>query len=206
MNPRKRGLNGRSWLGAGGRQNPVCYRSFSSDANCGVNLSGFGAWLPGWRHFFSWKGRIGRRTFFGGYIALCFVSGALGMLGIGTLMLAGVTDFETINAMGFILIGAGFIPLSALFAQRAHDLGWSAFVPLGLFTILAAPMFTVLDFASGVFGYALARVAYSTGLAMEGLFPIAVIGNGLWMLFAISMIVRRGQAAPNRFGPPPALA
>jgi uncharacterized membrane protein YhaH (DUF805 family) len=171
-----------------------------------VNLSGFGAWLPGWRHFFSWKGRIGRRTFFGGYIALCFLSGALGMLGIGLLTLMGMTDFETINSMGFVLIGVGFIPLSALFAQRAHDIGWSALILLGLFVVLAAPMFTVLDSGSGVFGYALARVAYSAGLDMAGLFPIVMIGNGLWMLFAIFLIVRKGQTEANRFGPPPALA
>jgi uncharacterized membrane protein YhaH (DUF805 family) len=171
-----------------------------------VNLSGFGAWLPAWRQFFSWKGRIGRRTFFGGYVALSFVSGAVGMLVLGPLMLLSSTNFATISAIGFILIGAGFIPLSALFAQRVHDLGWSAFIPLVLFAILAAPMFTVMDFAFGVFGYALARVAYSAGLDVAGLFPIVMIGNGLWMLFAIFVIVRKGQAETNRFGPPPALA
>lgn len=80
------------------------------------------------------------------------------MLVLGPLMLSDSTDFETISATGVILIGAGFIPLSALFAQRAHDIGWSAFIPLVLFTILAAPMFTVMDHGSGVFGYALSRV------------------------------------------------
>ena len=97
---------------------------------------------------------------------MCFVSGAVGMLVLGPLMLSSSTNFDTISAIGFILIGAGFIPLSALFAQRVHDLGWSAFIPLGLFAVLAAPMFTVMDFASGVFGYALARVAHSAGLDM----------------------------------------
>ncbi|WP_228126710.1 DUF805 domain-containing protein [Candidatus Viadribacter manganicus] len=169
-------------------------------------MNGFGAWLPGWRHFFSWKGRIGRRTFFGGYVALCFISGAVGMLVLGPLMLSSSTSFETINAIGFILIGAGFIPLSALFAQRVHDLGWSAFIPLVLFAILAAPMFALMDFGSGVFGYALARAAHSVGLDMAGLFPIVMIGNGLWMLFAIFVIARKGKAEANRFGPPPALA
>lgn len=172
----------------------------------GANLDGFGAWLPDWRHFFSWKGRIGRRTFFGGYVALCFVSGAVGMLVLGPLMFLDSTSFETMSAVGFILIGAGFIPLSALFAQRVHDLGWSALIPLVLFAILAAPIFTVMDFATGVFGYALARVAHSTGLDMTGLFPMVTIGNGLWTLFAIYVIVRKGQPGANRFGPPPALA
>ncbi len=107
------------------------------------------------------------------------------MLVLGPLMFLDSTSFETINAVGFILIGAGLIPLSALFAQRVHDLGWSAFIPLVLFAVLAAPMFTVMDFATGVFGYALARVAHSAGLDMAGVFPIVMIGNGLWMLFAI---------------------
>jgi uncharacterized membrane protein YhaH (DUF805 family) len=128
------------------------------------------------------------------------------MLVVGPLMFLDSTSFETINAVGFILIGAGFIPLSALFAQRVHDLGWSAFIPLVFFAVLAAPMFTVMDFGTGVFGYALARVAHSTGLDMAGLFPIVMIGNGLWMLFAIYVIVTKGQPAANRFGPPPALA
>ena len=127
------------------------------------------------------------------------------MLVLGPLMLSSSTNFDTISAIGFILIGAGFIPLSALFAQRVHDLGWSAFIPLGLFAVLAAPMFTVMDFASGVFGYALARVAHSAGLDMAGVFPIVMIGNGLWMLFAIYVIVRKGQAVANHFGPPPVL-
>lgn len=69
-----------------------------------------------------------------------------------------------------------------------------------------APMFTVMDFGAGVFGYALAPVAHSTGLDMAGLFPIVMIGNGLWMLFAIYVIVRKGQPLANSFGPPPALA
>lgn len=169
-------------------------------------MGGFGAWLPGWRHFFSWKGRIGRRTFFGGYIALCFLSAAVGMLALGPLMFLDSTSFETINAVSFILIGAGFIPLSALFAQRVHDLGWSALIPLVLFAILSAPMLTVMDFGTGVFGYALARVAHSTGLDMATLLPIGMIGNGLWMLFAIYVIVRKGQPTANRFGPPPTFA
>lgn len=126
------------------------------------------------------------------------------MLVLGPLMFMDSTSFAAINAVGFILIGAGFVPLSALFAQRVHDLGWSAFIPLGLFAVLAAPMFTVIDFATGVFGYALARVAHSAGLDMAGLFPIVMIGNGLWMLFAIYVIVRKGQPEANRFGPPPA--
>ncbi|MEZ6024198.1 MAG: DUF805 domain-containing protein [Hyphomonadaceae bacterium] len=166
----------------------------------------FGAWLPGWRHFFSWKGRIGRRTFFGGYVTLCFVSGAVRVLVLGPLMFMDWTSFETINAVGFVLIGAGFVPLSALFAQRVHDLGWSAFIPLVLFAMLAAPMFTVMDFATGVFGYALARVAHLAGLDVAGMFPIVMIGNGLWMLFVIYVIVRKGQPEANRFGPSPTLA
>lgn len=128
------------------------------------------------------------------------------MLGIGTLSLVGTTNFETINAMGSILIGVAFIPMSALFAQRAHDIGWSALVPLGFFVVLAAPGFTVFDFATGTFGYALARVAHSAGLGMAELFPIAIVGNGLWILFAIVLIFRKGQAKTNGFGPPPALA
>lgn len=128
------------------------------------------------------------------------------MLVLGPLMFLDSTSFETINAVAFVLIGAGCIPMSALFAQRVHDLGWSAFVPLVLFAVLATPMFTVMDFATGVFSYALARVAHSTGLDMAGLFPIAIIGNGLWMLFAIYVIVRKGQPGANRFDPPPALA
>ena len=128
------------------------------------------------------------------------------MLVLGPLMLSDSTDFETISAVGFILIGAGFIPMSALFAQGVHDIGWSAFIPLVLFAILAAPMFTVMDFGSGLFGYALARVAHSAGLDMTDLFPIVMLGNGLWMLFAIFAIVSKGQAKTNRFGPPPAQA
>lgn len=128
------------------------------------------------------------------------------MLVLGPLMFLDSTSFATISAVGFILIGAGFIPLSALFAQRVHDLGSSAFIPLALFAVLAAPMFTAMDFATGVFGYAVARVAHWTGLEMADLFPIAMIGNGLWMLFAIYLIVRKGQPEANRFGPPPALA
>lgn len=127
------------------------------------------------------------------------------MVGLGLLSLAGNTDFEAWSVASFVLIGVGLIPLSALFAQRAHDIGLSAFVPLSLFLVLAAPMLTVMDYEPGVFGRALARAAYEAGLDAVTLYPFVIIGNGLWMAFAIFMIVKKGQPNANRFGLPPAL-
>jgi uncharacterized membrane protein YhaH (DUF805 family) len=168
-----------------------------------ADVDGFGAWLPGWRHFFAWSGRIGRRPFFGGYIALSFMMGAIGMIGIG-LLVAFDASFRATGILLFALLAGSGLPLSALIAQRAHDIGLTAFIPLALFLVLGAPMMAFVDFSFGVFGYGLARVAHAAGLDDEGLFPFVVIGNGLWMLFALFLFLKKGQPLSNRFGPPPA--
>ena len=101
------------------------------------------------------------------------------------------------NYVGFILIAAEFIPLSALLTQRAHDIGWFALIPHGVLLVLGAPGFAlILDDWFGLFGH-----AFTANMEMRRLLmAVAIICSTLWLLFVFSMMIRKGEPFPNRFG------
>lgn len=114
---------------------------------------------------------------------------------MGALMTQPQTGFDLIQPAMIAVTLILLVPLSALIAQRSHDIGMSAFVPLILLLVFSAPMMLVF-----LAGHPDALISLPPGIGVSDLFPFAMIGNGLWMLFALVLFIKPGQKRANRFG------
>src|SRR5258706_6545399 len=138
-------------------------------------------WLPSWRRFLSWRGRLRRVPFFIGCLTVAVIAGAAGL----AFLALGPSNYFI-----FFLVAEELILLSALLTQRAHDIGWSALIPHGVFLILGAPGFAlILDDSFGLFGH-----PFTANMEMRRLLmAVAIICSSLWLIFVFSMMIRQGS-------------
>ena len=149
------------------------------------------------RLFFSADGRIGRQSFWIGFLIL---------LGAGVVL-------SWIPLIGFVAGLALLYPWTCLYSKRFHDMGhsgWFALLPVAapavLFTlalvsgiggIVTGAMFDKVGGEDAAAGPVLAGLG--TALLFLGLGMLVWIGGALWA--GVSL----GEAGPNRYGEEPPL-
>ena len=146
------------------------------------------------RLFLSADGRIGRQTYWIGFLIL---------LGAGVLL-------SWIPGLSLLLI----YPWVCLFSKRFHDMGKSGWFA-ALAIALPAALFTVavLSLFGSIFGAALASEAMGDDDAAIGPFFAGMasfllflsLGFLSWLGFSIWAGAALGEPGPNRHGPPPPL-
>ncbi|MEZ5937298.1 MAG: DUF805 domain-containing protein [Hyphomonadaceae bacterium] len=157
-------------------------------------------WLPPPKRFLSWKGRIERRGFIGGCLAVVLAITALGVAGVFFAQPTGLGSFESIDAFALGLMAGSFVPVSALGAQRAHDIGWSA-APVIVVSILVLLFAAVsADIVSGLFGHQLARIGWAVGIGLSSAFLLAQAMLIAALLLFVFLASQKGQPTANRYG------
>ena len=146
------------------------------------------------RLFFSADGRIGRQTFWIGFLIL---------LGAGVVV-------SWIPLLGLIATLALIYPWTCLFAKRFHDMnksGWLALLPVAAPAIL----FTVaiVTGVGGIITGAMLEDSVGDASAAPVLAGIAsallFVGLGMlvWLIGTLWAGLSDGDPGPNRYGPPP---
>jgi len=133
--------------------------------------------------YFSFDGRIGRRTFWIAFLLVAALEIAC------HLLVYRLDDGERLSA---IVSLAFAYPEFAVFAKRGHDRDISPYV-VGAFFLLSV----VMDF--------LVVTGFGGSLRAPG--PLLTVLSLPWLAFALTLLVelglRRGTVGPNRFGPDP---
>lgn len=146
------------------------------------------AWLPSAKAFTSWSGRLARRAFLVGWFGCNAIGGFLRYLinlGSGSDMFQ-----QTLQLSDVIILCAGLVPLSALVAQRAHDIGAEA-RPLLLGMLICLLAVAIL-------------VGVPTPTTMNASpVVIGVVAGFGFNIMLLYLIVQPGQVHENRFGAPP---
>ncbi len=152
--------------------------------------------------FFSFKGRIGRLSFFIGSIAVVIASAVIGGV-VGGVMGASraaefgsTTDIAALQAeaaMGAVIVGAvvGLLslwPCLALVVKRLHDLGRSGWTVLWM--ILANTAVTIV---------AAIATALSPAAGMVG----GVLIIGMLLAWNVYLLFFKGTSGRNEYGMPP---
>jgi uncharacterized membrane protein YhaH (DUF805 family) len=153
----------------------------------------------------NWRGRINRMQFLAGNaLLLTGICLAFGVILLVSSVVGG-RALDLATPLSFIVIFASLVPVSALVAQRLHDLGRSAFGPLlalGLAVasqgVAAAAFFDVVH---GLFGGWLASSLYDLGLSQAMFW--APFACTVAAMLVMGPLFARGQEGANRFGPPP---
>ena len=146
------------------------------------------------RSLISWHGRISRVQFLVCAFILMFAAGLLAMpLFIVVLLLE--LSFSIVMYAHMTLMVVIYVLFTSLTSRRAHDLGFSGWIPAGLLIVLAVPqmwlMLTSFPSTSTPF------------LTPTFLFPVLFAGNLIWLALMGYFLFVKGSAEPNRYGDPP---
>jgi uncharacterized membrane protein YhaH (DUF805 family) len=142
-------------------------------------LEEMSAWKQVRNAYLNWNGRADRAEF------------AIGLVGLALFQMASVlaSAFVLRPTVVYILLA---IPImvggASLIARRAHDIGWSARVPLGI--VLIGWALLLVDAASR-------HGSSSPGL----LFLIALVANVASGVTGVILVFGPGDPSQNRFGP-----
>lgn len=144
--------------------------------------------------FTSFTGRIGRRAYLFGLIALILIS----PFSISAILSSDPFQeaIKTIQELGLAGLGwtlALFIPLAALNTKRLHDLGQSGLVAILFYAPAALSAVTLFT------GWSpdTMQTALSWTTMIVGLFGVATA----WFLYRL--VLSRGTSGPNKYGPDP---
>lgn len=165
--------------------------------------------------WFSFSGRIGRRTFWLGYVLPLFVASIVAnvldvTLGLAPAPTADAMPADTaqvgpINAVVSIL---AFWPMLAGSIKRLHDRGRSGWWIGGFYLVSAAAAvvaFTTL--ATATAGMFLHRDQPVTQGDVQGVLLVMIAAGFVILVYGIWLLVEtgflRGTAGPNRYGPDP---
>jgi uncharacterized membrane protein YhaH (DUF805 family) len=147
-----------------------------------------------WKHLFlSMDGRIGRQSFWIGFVLILVASLILNMIPL----------------LGPILGLALLWPQVAIHAKRLHDMGrsaWLIVVPfvVSFVALIAAAMTGGASVIAALNSGSSAGIAQSAG-GIGLTFLLLLVAFGVGIAFLLWVGLSRGDDADNRFGPPPAL-
>lgn len=146
---------------------------------------------------FRWTGRIDRRTFYG-LTLLSFVPGvvlsAAAVLPIA--MFAALLSFGSVGDVvrtiyPLVAPAFGIMLMSALIAQRSHDIGRRPTIFYGLLVV------------SLIVGWVVERLVLRADPTPGWIYVLLLLAVIPGPIAFFVLVFQPGQSGPNRFGPPP---
>jgi uncharacterized membrane protein YhaH (DUF805 family) len=118
--------------------------------------------------------------------------------GVATYLLFFSASLFRVIAVLLAVAAPFLVFLTSLVAQRSHDIGWSAAIPLTVFVITVAAQASTYFYFSVGGGHIL-----NPGPGANPFLSIAFGASMIWIVLVLVLAFAPGQQQENRFGPPP---